>query len=47
VRTSVGSGYVLSETVLAAEECKPIRKARIEFWHAAWVNTENSCWYEE
>ena len=34
VRTSVGSGYVLSGAVLAAEECKPIRKARIEFWLA-------------
>jgi protocatechuate 3,4-dioxygenase beta subunit len=34
VRTSVGSGYVLSGTVLAAEECKPVRKARIEFWLA-------------
>ena len=34
VRRSVGSGYVLSGTVLAAEECKPIRKARIEFWLA-------------
>jgi catechol 1,2-dioxygenase len=34
VRTSVGSGYVLSGTVLADEECKPIRKARIEFWLA-------------
>ena len=34
VRTKVGSGYVLSGTVLAAEECKPIPKARIEFWLA-------------
>ncbi len=34
VRTSVGSGYVLSGTVLAAEECEPIPKARIEFWLA-------------
>jgi len=34
VRTSVGSGYVLSGTVLSAEECKPIRNARIEFWLA-------------
>ena len=34
VRTSVGSGYVLSGAVLAAEECKPIRKTRIEFWLA-------------
>jgi protocatechuate 3,4-dioxygenase beta subunit len=34
VRTSVGSGYVLSGAVLAAAECKPIPKARIEFWLA-------------
>ena len=34
VRTSVGSGYGLSGTVLAAEGCKPIRDARIEFWLA-------------
>jgi protocatechuate 3,4-dioxygenase beta subunit len=34
VRTSVGSGYVLSGTVLAAEVCKPILNARIEFWLA-------------
>jgi protocatechuate 3,4-dioxygenase beta subunit len=34
VRLNVGSGYVLSGTVLAAEECKPIRNARIEFWLA-------------
>jgi protocatechuate 3,4-dioxygenase beta subunit len=34
VRTSVGSGYMLSGTVLAAEECKPIPNARIEFWLA-------------
>ena len=34
VRTSVGRGYVLSGAVLAAEECKPIPKARIEFWLA-------------
>jgi protocatechuate 3,4-dioxygenase beta subunit len=34
VRTSVGSGYVLSGTVLAAEECKPIPNARIELWLA-------------
>src|ERR671910_607770 len=34
VRTSVGSGYVLSGTVLGAAECKPIPKARIEFWLA-------------
>src|SRR5687768_10413387 len=34
VRTSVGSGYVLSGTVLGAQECKPIPNARIEFWLA-------------
>ena len=34
VQTSVGSGYVLSGAVLAADDCKPIRKARIEFWLA-------------
>jgi catechol 1,2-dioxygenase len=34
VRTSVGSGYVLSGAVLAAHECKPIPNARIEFWLA-------------
>jgi protocatechuate 3,4-dioxygenase beta subunit len=34
VRTSVGSGYVLSGTVLTAEECKPIPNAKIEFWLA-------------
>ena len=34
VRTSVGRSYVLSGAVLAAEECKPIPNARIEFWLA-------------
>ena len=34
VRSSVSSGYVLSGTVLAAEECKPIPNAQIEFWLA-------------
>jgi protocatechuate 3,4-dioxygenase beta subunit len=34
VRTSVGSGYVLSGAVLAADDCKPIGNARIEFWLA-------------
>jgi protocatechuate 3,4-dioxygenase beta subunit len=34
VRTSVGSGYFLSGAVLAAESCKPIPDARIEFWLA-------------
>src|SRR5215211_2629124 len=34
VRTRVGSGYVLSGAVLAAEECKPIPNAQIEFWLA-------------
>jgi catechol 1,2-dioxygenase len=34
VRTSVGSRYILSGRVLAAEECKPIPNAHIEFWLA-------------
>jgi protocatechuate 3,4-dioxygenase beta subunit len=34
VRTSVGSGYVLSGAVLAADGCDPVRDARIEFWLA-------------
>src|SRR5918999_2255256 len=34
VRSSVGSGYVLSGTVLGAQECKPLPNARIEFWLA-------------
>jgi protocatechuate 3,4-dioxygenase beta subunit len=34
VRTRVGSGYVLSGSVLAAEECRPIPNAHIEFWLA-------------
>jgi hypothetical protein len=34
VRTSVGSGSVLSGAVLAAQECKPIPNAQIEFWLA-------------
>jgi catechol 1,2-dioxygenase len=34
VRSSVGRGFVLSGTVLAAEECKPVPNARIEFWLA-------------
>jgi protocatechuate 3,4-dioxygenase beta subunit len=34
VRTSVGSGYVLSGAVLGAAECKPIPNAHIEFWLA-------------
>ena len=34
VRTSVGSGYVLSGAVLAAGSCEPIPNARIEFWLA-------------
>jgi protocatechuate 3,4-dioxygenase beta subunit len=34
VRTRVGSGYLLSGAVLAAEACKPIPNAKIEFWLA-------------
>ncbi len=34
VRTSVGSGYVLSGAVLAAGSCEPLPDARIELWLA-------------
>jgi protocatechuate 3,4-dioxygenase beta subunit len=34
VRSSVGSGYVLSGSVLTAEECQPIPNAKIDFWLA-------------
>jgi catechol 1,2-dioxygenase len=34
VRTSVGSGYILSGSVLGADACAPLRAARIEFWLA-------------
>jgi hypothetical protein len=34
VRTSVGKGHVLSGAVLAADDCEPVRGARIEFWLA-------------
>jgi catechol 1,2-dioxygenase len=34
VRTSVGSGYVLSGAVLAAGGCDPVADARVEFWLA-------------
>jgi catechol 1,2-dioxygenase len=34
VRTSIGSGFALSGTVLGAEQCKPIPNAHIEFWLA-------------
>ncbi len=34
VRTSVGSGYVLTGAVLAAGGCEPVAEARIEFWLA-------------
>jgi protocatechuate 3,4-dioxygenase beta subunit len=32
VRSSVGSGYVLTGTVRSAADCAPIAGARIEFW---------------
>jgi protocatechuate 3,4-dioxygenase beta subunit len=34
VRSTVGSGYVLSGRVLAARTCRAIPRARIEFWLA-------------
>jgi protocatechuate 3,4-dioxygenase beta subunit len=32
VRTSIGSGHVLTGLVLSALDCKPIARARIELW---------------
>jgi protocatechuate 3,4-dioxygenase beta subunit len=32
VRNRVGTGYVLRGRVLSATTCRPIRRARIEFW---------------
>jgi protocatechuate 3,4-dioxygenase beta subunit len=34
VRTSVGTGYVLSGEVKSSKDCAPIERARIEFWLA-------------
>lgn len=32
VREAVGGGYLLTGTVLSASDCRPLPKARIEFW---------------
>jgi protocatechuate 3,4-dioxygenase beta subunit len=32
VRNTVGTGYVLRGRVLSVSTCRPIRRARIEFW---------------
>jgi catechol 1,2-dioxygenase len=32
VRSTVGTGYVLRGRVLSTSGCRPIRRARIEFW---------------
>jgi len=32
VRQSVGEGYVLTGTVMSVGDCRPLPKARIEFW---------------
>ena len=34
VRTSIGTGYLLSGTVLSADSCRPLHNARIEIWQA-------------
>ena len=34
VRSSVGTGYVLSGKVLSARDCTPVSRARIELWQA-------------
>ena len=32
LRTKVGTGYLLQGRVLSAATCRPVRRARIEFW---------------
>jgi hypothetical protein len=34
VRSSIGSGHVLTGTVLSAADCKPLARARVELWQA-------------
>lgn len=34
VRSSVGKGYAVLGTVVSAEDCSPIREAKVEFWLA-------------
>lgn len=34
LRSSIGTGYVLSGTVRSSADCSPIPNARIEFWQA-------------
>jgi protocatechuate 3,4-dioxygenase beta subunit len=34
VRSRIGTGYVLIGTVRSSTDCRPVPKARIEFWHA-------------
>jgi hypothetical protein len=34
VRSSIGSGHVLTGTVLSAADCRPLARARVELWQA-------------
>jgi protocatechuate 3,4-dioxygenase beta subunit len=34
LRAKIGTGHVLTGVVLSAVDCKPIRRARVEFWQA-------------
>lgn len=34
-RTSTGEGLIVSGRLLGAPDCQPLRKGRIEWWHAA------------
>ena len=35
LRSKIGTGYVLSGTVLSAVDCRPVKGARIEVWQRA------------
>ena len=38
LRSKIGSGYVLSGTVLSAVDCRPVKGARIEVWQVGLDN---------
>ena len=35
VRSKIGSGHVLTGTVLSAADCQPVARARVELWQAS------------
>lgn len=44
VRDKIGTGYVLTGTVRSAATCKPIPRARIEFWQAGPDGNYGDAW---